>query len=274
AGKVELPAGLSFGELGLVKPGPMSAALAGKKFELPPVLAAMDDREVGLRFRYVNLSEPLPPLTKEALALKQPRKSVSENFEGEGRPLENYKIAGPELFSIVENPVKDKMNESAKCLHLVAPAGSEKSQLFVQLMSMPAGTFRFKIYSANPYKGGPPYGQSVWSFRAGASPLFGGDMLEYQGEARGSYGESEPFGGYKVARIGKIGDGWHEVSGSWTKEGKVSLSYDGVECFQGKPMMASPGTGVTAFLFASTGAGDGKRTSDVYLDDLVIERGN
>lgn len=273
AGKVELPVGLSFGELGLAKAGPMSATLAGKTIELPPVLAAVDDRDVGLRFRYVNLSEPLPPLTKEALALKPLHRNVSENFEGGEKSLEHYKIAGTNLFLVAENPFKDKVNGSSKCLHLIAVPGADKSQFFVELMTVPVGKFRFKIYSSLPYKAGPPYGQSVWSFRSGASVLFGGDFLEYLGEARASYGESEPFGGVKLSRLGKIGEGWHEVSGSWTRDGRVSLSFDGAECVQGKSMMAAMSTGVTSFQFASTGAGDGKRSADVYLDDLVVERG-
>lgn len=62
---VTLPAGVSYGELGTVIPGAITAILGGKKRSLPPVAHTGKESqrkdEGGLEFRYVNLTEAITP---------------------------------------------------------------------------------------------------------------------------------------------------------------------------------------------------------------------
>lgn len=59
---VALPAGVSYGELGLVTPGAVTAVLGDRSQSLPPVRRTSTESqrkgEGGLEFRYVNLTEP------------------------------------------------------------------------------------------------------------------------------------------------------------------------------------------------------------------------
>lgn len=59
-GTVELPPGLSMGEMGIAKAGPVNAKLAGFGITLPPILGVQDEHDAGLHYRYVNLFAPPP----------------------------------------------------------------------------------------------------------------------------------------------------------------------------------------------------------------------
>ncbi len=270
-GRMELAPGLSMGELGLIKPGEVKAKVDEKEIILPPIFTAAEEKSVGLHFRVINLAEPLPALTQEAVSFRPPVASVKEAFES-SEWNKNFRLTGHGAFTIAENPLKDKVNTSAKCLRVFSPGNTPQGKISVELKPIPSGTFRFKIFSPLPNAGGPPYGQSVWSFRAGNAGVFSGDFLEYLNKARAGHGKQEPFGGYQAVEMGKLNGGWHEISGTWSAAGRLNVFMDGTQFIKEAPMVSALGSGVSAFTFSSAELGDGKRSTEVYLDDLVIEK--
>ena len=273
---ITLPQGLSMGELGTLAPGPVAAVIGEKTVDLPPVIQVSDERESGLRFRYVNLSEPLPPHVLGALKIRPIPSAISENFESFPSTAAwiannrgGFRLSGEDEFLIAENPVKDEVDPSERCLRIYSPQNTPRGLLTIRFATMPEGKFSFKVYSPRPNKIGPPYGNATWYFKNSAG-LFSGDIYEYLSKCTAGTGEKEPFGGYTASDLGKLDNAWHTVSGGWSSNGRVNMAYDGVERVVHAPLQNALDIGVKYFSLASADVLDGKRSSDVYIDDIMI----
>ncbi|MBI4976832.1 MAG: hypothetical protein HZC28_05085 [Spirochaetes bacterium] len=273
-GTAELTPGVSFGSFTGVKAGTMTAVLNGTTLTLPAVDA--DEGDENLDFRYVDLKKPLPIAVKKI----KPKlfTAVSEHFESfadstawKNTNYGGYILSGENEFAIGDNPLKDNVNGSERCLHITSAANTPLGKFSINMKGMTEGSFSFKVFSPCRSKSGPPYGYATWSFGNKSGALFHGDFYEYLNRITAASGNREPFGGYAVTNLGALSGTWHTVSGGWTKDGRVTVSHDGTAVLSNAPMRAALGGGISVFTLSSADVGDGKRTSDIYIDDITIE---
>lgn len=271
-GTVELAPGISFGSLDGVKAGAVTAQYDGRSIELPAV--EPDEGDENLDFRYIDILQPIPPAAKKMKIKTLPE--VREDFEGYAdtavwteKQFGGFVQSGEMEFAIADNPMRGNGNGSARCLHITSPVNTPLGKITVNIRAMPEGSMSFKVYSPCSAKAGPPYGYATWTAANKSGALFHGDVYEYLDRITAATGDKEPYGGYSAANIGALAGGWHTVSATWTKNG-VSISHDGAVIKKG-PMRAAPGGGVTMFTLTSADVSDGKRSSDIYIDDIVIE---